>query len=112
MNSIISLTPKELRRAANIQERIGSLQKELSRLLGGSVAAGADAPPKRRKMSRAGRARIAAAARARWAKLKGKQGAKPARKGRRKMSAAGKARLAAIARARWAKVKASGKSRL
>jgi hypothetical protein len=112
MNSIISLTPKLLRKAANIQERIGSLQKDLSRLLGGSAPAVAGAAPKRRKMSRAGRARIAAAARLRWAKLRGKKSAKPAKKGRRKMSAAGKARLAAIARARWAKAKASGKSTL
>jgi hypothetical protein len=41
-------------------------------------------------MSAAGRARIAAAARARWARLRAaKQAAKPAQKPRRKISAAG-----------------------
>src|SRR5712691_6791937 len=112
MNSILSLTPRDLRKAANIQERIASLQKDLSRLLGGSATASVSVSPKRRKMSAAGRARIAAAARARWAKLKRNKSGKPARTGRRKMSAAAKARLAAVARARWAKAKAAGRSAL
>ena len=112
MNSILNLTPKELRKAASIQERIGSLQKDLSRLLGGSAPAATNSAPKRRKMSAAGRARIAAAARARWAKAKRGKSARTAKKGRRKMSASVKARLASIARARWAKVKAAGRSAL
>jgi len=53
-------------------------------------------------MSAAGRARIAAAQKLRWAKQR-KGG-----KGRRKMSAAGRAKIAAAARKRWAKVKAAG----
>jgi hypothetical protein len=64
-------------------------------------------------MSAAGRARIGAAAKARWAKLRGaKASVKPAKKARRKMSAAAKARISAIAKARWAKVKAQGKKSL
>lgn len=64
-------------------------------------------------MSAAGRARIIAAQKARWAKYKtaGKS-AKPARKTRRKMNAAARARIAAAARARWAKAKAAGKNSL
>ena len=112
MNAITSLTPKQLRHAANVQERIVSLQKELNRLLGGAAPTGGNAAPKRRRMSAAGRARIAAAARARWAKLRGKRGARSGKKGHRRMSAAAKARLAAIARARWAKVKAQGRKAL
>ena len=67
--------------------------------------------PKGRKMSAAARARIAAAAKARWAKVKAAEpeSAKPKR---RKMSAAARAKLAAAARARWAKVKAAGMRRL
>ena len=34
MNSIIGLTPKTLRKAADLQERIESLQEELKELLG------------------------------------------------------------------------------
>ena len=66
-------------------------------------------------MSASARARIAAAQRARWAKVRGEKPAsaeKPASSGRRKMSAAAKARLAAIARARWQKAKAQGKTKL
>ena len=66
----MNLTPQQLRRAASIQEKLASLQKELGRVLG-TPARGGAAPGKRRKMSAAARARIAAAQRARWAKAKG-----------------------------------------
>jgi hypothetical protein len=110
MNSLTSLTPKALRRAADLQEKIVSLQKELSYILGAPADAAPSAGPKKRTMSAAGRARIAAAARARWAKIR--RGAKPARKPRRKMSPAVRARLAALAKARWKAVKAQGKTSL
>jgi hypothetical protein len=71
-------------------------------------------------MSAAGRARIAAAARARWAKVRAAKGQGNAPSStslktsgkRRTMSAGAKAKIAAAARARWAKAKAAGKSRL
>jgi hypothetical protein len=113
MNSLSSLSPAQLRQAADIQERIQSLQAKLNRLLGEATLARAAYAPGRRKMSAAGRARIAAAARARWARLrKTRGGGKPSGKPKRKMSAAGRARLSALARARWQKVKAAGKKRL
>ena len=60
----------------------------------------------RRRMSAAGRTRIAAAQRARWAKQRGRKtkatGAKRGRKPRH-MSAAARAKIAAAQRARWAK---------
>ncbi len=115
---ILNVRPGQLRQAADLQERIQSLQSELNQLLdgastaqgGASIGAGG-----RRKMSAAGRARIAAAAKARWAKYRTRTGASTAgmpSKPKRKMSAAAKKRLAEIARARWAKVKRAGKSRL
>jgi len=102
---MINATPKQLRKAANIQEKIQALQNELNSILGGSDEAAIEKPRKRRKVSAAGRARMRAAQQARWAKMKGKAPKK-------KFSAAGRARLAALAKARWAKVKAAGKSRL
>jgi hypothetical protein len=100
-----------LRRAADIKDKIESLQKELARLLGSTD--GVAAPRKRRKMSAAGRRKIAAAARARWAKVKGlKSAAKPIKKARRKMSAAWRAKISAAAKARWKKAKAAGKKTL
>ena len=118
--NLINLSPAQLRKAAEVKERIDSLTSELAAILGGSVSLNPQPlPPKsgRRQMSAAGRARIAAAARARWAKLRGAKGGdgngKPAGKlTRRTMSPAARARIAAAAKARWAKAKAAGKSRL
>ncbi|MGA3282920.1 MAG: hypothetical protein ABSD57_00475 [Verrucomicrobiota bacterium] len=107
MNLIANLSAKQLRRAAAIKDKIQSLENELGRVLGSPTKpAAVAAPKKRRKMSAAGRARIAAAARARWAKVKGKKSkTAPARKPKRQMSAAAKAKISAAAKARWAKIK-------
>ena len=68
---IASLSAKQLRRAADIKDKIQSLENELEQILGSSIKPAAPATPKkRRKMSAAGRARISAAAKARWAKIK------------------------------------------
>ncbi len=105
------LSASQLRRAAGIKHKIESLQKQLSRLLVGT--AGAAVPRKRRKMSASARRKIAAAARARWAKVKGrKTGARPVKKVKRTMSASARKKLAALAKARWAKAKAAGKKTL
>jgi hypothetical protein len=105
------LSASQLHRAAGIKHKIESLQKQLIRLLVSTD--GAASPPKRRRVSAAGRRKIAAAARARWAKVKGrKSAAKPVKKARRKMSTAGRAKISAAAKKRWAKAKAAGKSRL
>jgi len=140
----ITITAEQLRQAADIQERIQSLQQELSQILGAASSATQGAFPQgrrtgRRVMSAAGRAAIAAAARARWARIKGtaskrklsaqglaniragvakrmaamragKPAATPAPK--RKISAAGRARLSALAKARWKKARAEGRAKL
>jgi hypothetical protein len=109
---MLNLSSKQLRRAANLKDKIESLQKELGRILGASTPAQNGAAPKR-KMSAAGRRKIAAAARARWAKVKGrKSAATPVKKARRKMSAATRAKIAEAARARWKQAKAQGKNTL
>jgi hypothetical protein len=110
---ITDLSASQLRRAADIKDKIESLQVELNQLLGSSNKE-AQTPRKRRnKMSAAGRARIAAAVRARWAKVEGaNKSAKQVQKPKRKMSAAGRARIAAAAKARWKKAKAQGKKSL
>ena len=113
-SSIATLSARQLRRAANIKDKIQSLENELGRILGASTKSStAVAPKKKRKMSAAGRAKIAAAARLRWAKVKGRKSAtKPVKKARRKMSAAARAKIAAAAKARWKKAKAQGKNTL
>ncbi|MBU6409367.1 MAG: hypothetical protein KGR98_03170 [Verrucomicrobia bacterium] len=111
MNSLTQLTAGQLRHAANLAEKIQSLQSELERLLGARSAASrpsAASHPRRgsRMMSAAARARIAAAQRARWAKVRAKRGPVPARR-KNRLSAAGRARIVAAVRARWAKAKAA-----
>jgi hypothetical protein len=65
-----------------------------------------------RKISAAGRARIAAAQRARWAKVRGNGGQKPkvvTLPKKKTMSAAARKKIAAAQKARWARVKAAQK---
>jgi hypothetical protein len=68
--NILDLTPQQLKRAAAIKERIQALNKELRILLDGSLDGATSG--KKRTMSGAARRKIAAAQRARWAKLKRK----------------------------------------
>jgi hypothetical protein len=118
MNELLNLSTVQLRRIADIKERIDSLQYELSRVLGDGGKTSVKVPGKRIiRMSTAGRARIAAAQRARWAKYNAAKGVPAAKsskssRSRRTLSSAAKAKIAAAARARWAKAKAAGKSRL
>jgi hypothetical protein len=117
---MINLTPQQLRKAANIQEKIQELQKKLGQLLGGEVSTPSEPteePKKRKKVSAAGRARMKAAQKARWAKIKGTApvtSAKPAKKAKKKgkMSAQGLANIRAGVAKRMAKAKKAGKAKL
>lgn len=108
MITLDTLSVTQLKKAVSLREKIDSLKTELAHIFGTTEAAGGTG--RRGGMSAAGRARIAAAQRARWAKINGKVA--PAKTGKRKMSAAGRAAIAAAAKARWAKAKAAGKTRL
>jgi len=112
---IANYSAQQLRRAAEIQERIESLERELNELLGSTP----DTEPtsglgRRRRFSAATIARMRASQQARWARVRGEESSTaPTRsRRRRKMSAAAKARLSEVAKARWKKAHAAGKSRL
>jgi hypothetical protein len=116
MNSIIGLTPKTLRKAADLQERIEGLQEELQQLLGevSAPAPTAEGPMKRKKFSAATKAKMAASQRARWA---GNNEAAPEvepapKKARKELSAAVRKARSEAMKARWAKVKKAGQSEL
>ena len=110
--SITNLSAQQLRRAANMKDKIQSLENDLQRILGASIKSiTAVAPKKKRKMSAAGRAKIAAGQKARWAKAKG-QKVEKLQPNKRKMSAAARAKISAAAKARWVKAKAVGKKTL
>jgi hypothetical protein len=112
MINLSQLTTSQLHRIIAIKEQIESLQSQIDSIAGGGGETPApSAPVKKGGMSAAGRARISAAAKARWARVKAKK-SEVAPKKRRKMSAAAKAKIAEAARTRWAKARAAGKSRL
>ena len=112
--SIEHLSSKQLRQAADLKEKIAALEKQLTAILsdrGSGIPAPLKAakPVKKKGISTAGRAKIAAAQKLRWAKIKAAKAGtspKPAKK-KFVMSAAAKARISAAAKARWAKIKAA-----
>ncbi len=71
MSSILNLSPKQLRQAAVLKEKLAVLQKQLEQLTGESGRGSIAAPGrKKRKLSAAARAKIVAAQKRRWAKFK------------------------------------------
>ena len=103
---------------SNLAGVVRLLKKEQDRLtkelrgIGAALAAFGNAYGKgigTRKLSASARARIAAAQRARWAKVRESAKVVPIR-GKRTLSAAARRKIAAAQRARWAKVKAAKKT--
>ena len=101
--NISDLTVSQLQRVIAVKTKIERLEKELAGVLGGVGTPKASSS--KRVMSASAKARIAAAQRARWAKVRQ---VKP----KRKMSAAARKKFSQIAKARWAKVKAAGRKKL
>ena len=94
---------KLLKKKECLLDRVAKVDAKLSAFEGGKPVA---AVVKKGGMSAAGRKAIAAAQKARWAKVKkGKRGEKPVGKRKHKMSAAGRAAIIAAQKARWAKMK-------
>ena len=110
--NLFDLTITQLKRAAAIKEEIDVLHNELRSILGATANPGAESK-NQGTMSAAVKRKIAAAQKARWAKLKGAKAAtplaKPATKAKKKsMSPAARAKLSAKLKAYWA-AKKSGK---
>ncbi|PYJ78375.1 MAG: hypothetical protein DME77_00280 [Verrucomicrobia bacterium] len=89
-----------LEEAVSVRRQIDALERRLSSILRGAPAS-SSSPGGRRRMSAATRAKLAAAARARWAKLKAGRKTTPARK-KGGITAAGRKRLSQLMKARWA----------
>src|SRR5690349_6647902 len=101
---IVQQLKKERDRAENEVNRLDAALAALGSLNGSFRGV----RPKR-TMSAAGRARISAAQKARWAKARGFAVVGQSKKGRRVMSVAARRKIAAAQRARWAKVKENRK---
>jgi len=72
-NALANVTLQQLKKAITIREKIESLEKELSRIIGTGTPGITKVPRKKRKVSAAARARISAGMKAKWAKRKGKK---------------------------------------
>jgi hypothetical protein len=102
---------------ANLTAVLNQLQQERRRLtsqleiLSNALSALGAIGRRRARMSVAGRARIAAAQRLRWAKAKGKKVAAVPTPKRRRMSASAIARIRAAQKTRWAKWRKEQKKR-
>jgi len=112
---MINLTPQQLRLAADLQEKIAALNQELALILtsGKAIPAPIKAVKQaKRTISPAHIAKIRAAQKRRWAKVKAAQGTVPAapkavaKPAKRKISPEGIARIKAAQKARWAAIKA------
>jgi len=116
-----SVSIEQLKQVISIKEEIAKLEAQLANITGGKqlpVISTEASPVKkgRKKMSAAGKAKIAAAQKARWAKVKAKAPApaqsvtpkalpavKPAKKrAKRTLSPEGRAKIVAALKKRWA----------
>ena len=69
--SLANLSASQLRRAAALKDKLRSIENQLRKLLGGAAPKSPVSRPKKRKtMSKAARAKISMAQKARWEKLK------------------------------------------
>ena len=103
MQSVVSQLQKERTRLEDELHRITNALVAFGNVyMHGSRPKASVATRKKRTISAAGRKRIAAAQRARWARIKGQKVSISARKGR-KMSLAARKRIVAAQKARWAK---------
>ena len=103
MQSVVSQLQKERTRLEDELHRITTALVAFGNVyMHGRQLKAAVTTRKKRTISAAGRKRIAAAQRARWAKIKGQKASISVRKGR-KMSPAARRKIVAAQKARWAK---------
>jgi hypothetical protein len=104
MQSVVSLLQKERTRLEDELHRVTAALVAFGNVyMHGSQPKAAVATRKKRTISAAGRKRIAAAQRARWAKAEWQKVVSIAARTGRSMSPAARRRIAAAQKARWAK---------
>jgi hypothetical protein len=93
---------KELEEALSIRRQVDTLERRLSSILG--IAPGLLPSKGGHEISAATRAKLSAAAKARWAKLK-RTGVSEAARKKGGLTPAGRKRLSQLMKARWAALK-------
>ena len=96
----LRLVVKQLQQERN---RLSSQMEVINRAISALDGVSSNGTGRTRGISAAGRARIAAAQKARWAKIKGRKSASAPDANKRTMSAGARRRIAAAQKARWAK---------
>jgi len=94
-----------LEEALSIRRKMDTLEKRLASILGTTISSRSTTSRGRQRMSAATRAKIAAAARARWARVKaGRASTTTTVPGEKKsgLTPAGRKRLSQLMKARWA----------
>jgi len=101
---VMDISRDSLEKALSIRRQIETLESRLAALLGRAISSRPTTGKGRRHMSAAARAKIAAAARARWARFRAGKGKGAKKSGRRRggITAAGRRRLSQLMKARWA----------
>jgi len=102
----MDISVKDLQEAISIRQQIDNLQRRLSSLLRGAPRQPGPAAS-RRYFSPATRAKLAAAARARWARMRGTAAAAPSRR-KGQLTPAGRRKLSQLMKARWAARRKAG----
>jgi hypothetical protein len=108
----MDISVKDLQEAISIRQQIDNLQRRLSSLLRGAPLGGAPQRPttptaRGRYFSPATRAKLAAAAKARWARTRSVGAATPARR-KGQLTPAGRRKLSQLMKARWAARRKAG----
>src|SRR4029077_365422 len=100
----MDLSLKSLEEAVSIRRQIDTLERRLASMLGSAPATHSTSTSGRRRISAATRAKLAAAARARWARQKAgaKVGRRTAVRKKGGLTPAGRKRLSQLMKARWA----------
>jgi hypothetical protein len=99
MSNLTSVVTQLEQERNRIQAQLKTIQSAIAALHGKPSAGGGG----RGGMTAAGRARIAAAQRARWARVKAQKPGSSASRSKRRMSPAAIARIRAAQKTRWAK---------
>ena len=115
LSTDMDISVKDLQEAVSIRHQIDNLQRRLSSLLRGAPQRPTGPTAAGRYFSAATRAKLSAAARARWARRRGTGAAAPAKspaKRKGQLTPAGRRKLSQLMKARWAaRRKAGGKQK-
>jgi hypothetical protein len=110
----MDISVKALEEAVSLRRQIDNLERRLSSILGGAAPRPVSAAPRPavstqrgRYFSPSTRAKLSAAARARWARLKGGTKPTPTKK-KGALTAAGRRKLSELMKARWAARRKAG----